>query len=80
MGSLDALSELAPALTRRPDSAREHGLTADKSVGEVVAGLQSGDLAGTVKQVAKDLSRSGDEAIRKDGLKTDVGANGSSSS
>ena len=64
------------------DSAREHGLTADKSVGEVVAGLQSGDLAGTVKQVAKDLLQSGDEAIRKDGLKTDVpmGANGSTSS
>jgi ElaB/YqjD/DUF883 family membrane-anchored ribosome-binding protein len=64
------------------DSAREHELTADKSVGEVVAGLQSGDLAGTVKQVAKDLLQSGDEAIRKDGLKTDVpmGANGSTSS
>jgi ElaB/YqjD/DUF883 family membrane-anchored ribosome-binding protein len=60
------------------DSAREHGLTADKTIGDVVEGLRSGDLAGTVKQVAQDVLKSGDEAFRKDGLKTDAPRSGSS--
>ena len=64
------------------DSAREHGLTADKSIGDVVEGLKSGDLAGTVKQVAQDVLKLSDEAFRKDGLNTDAsnGGNGSANS
>jgi ElaB/YqjD/DUF883 family membrane-anchored ribosome-binding protein len=64
------------------DSARAHGLTADKSIGDVVEELRSGDLAGAAKQVAQDVLKSGDEAFRKDGLKTDqpTSANGSPSS
>jgi ElaB/YqjD/DUF883 family membrane-anchored ribosome-binding protein len=64
------------------DSARAHGLTADKSIGDVVEELRSGDLAGAAKQVAQDVLKSGDEAFRKDGLKTDqpTNANGSPSS
>jgi hypothetical protein len=50
------------------DSAREHGLTADTSIGDLAEGLKSGDLAGTVKQVAQDVLKSGDEAFRKEGL------------
>jgi hypothetical protein len=53
------------------DSARAHGLTAEKFIGDVVEELRSGDLAGAVKHVAQDILKSGDEAFRKDGLKAD---------
>jgi ElaB/YqjD/DUF883 family membrane-anchored ribosome-binding protein len=53
------------------DSARAHGLTADKSLSDIVEDLKSGDLVGSVKNIAADVLRSGDEAIREDGLKAE---------
>ena len=49
------------------DSAQAQGLTSDKSVGEVVEGLKSGELAGSAKQVAQDVLQAGDAALRKQG-------------
>ena len=52
-------------------SASEHGLTSGKSAGSVVDAALSGDLAGNAKQVAQDVLRAGDEAVRKEGLGQD---------
>jgi hypothetical protein len=53
------------------DSARAHGLTGDKSVGDLVEGVKRGGLAESVKQVAKDVLQAGDEAARKEGMEQD---------
>ena len=50
------------------DSAHAHGLTADKSLSDIVEDLKSGDLVESMKNIAADVLRSGDEAVRKDGL------------
>lgn len=41
------------------DSASREGLTADKPIGEAVAALKSGELLGSVKQVAADVLEAG---------------------
>ena len=54
------------------DSARSgvhgQGLAGEKSAGQLVDAALSGDLAGNVKQLASDVLRAGDEAVRKEGL------------
>ena len=44
------------------------GLAGEKSAGRLVDAALSGDLAGNVKQLAGDVLRAGDEAVRKEGL------------
>ena len=44
------------------------GLAGEKSAGQLVDAALSGDLAGNVKQLAGDVLRAGDEAVRKEGL------------
>ena len=56
------------ALDAGRSSASEHGLTSGKSAGNLVDAALSGDLAGNAKQVAQDVLRAGDEAVRKEGL------------
>ena len=53
------------------DSADAHGLTAGKSIGDVVQGLKSGDLIGDVKQVAQETLEAG-----RDSAKTHLAADG----
>ncbi len=50
------------------DSTRAHGLTGDKTVGACVDETLSGDLVNTLKQVAQDVLKASDSALRKDGL------------
>ncbi len=50
------------------DGVQGQGLTGGKSPGQLVDAALSGDLAGSVKAVASDVLRTGDEAIRKEGL------------
>ena len=50
------------------DSTRAHGLTGDKTVGAFVDETLSGDLVDTLKQVAQDVLKASDSALRKDGL------------
>ncbi|WP_428394482.1 DUF3618 domain-containing protein [Lichenicoccus sp.] len=47
-------------------SAQAHGLTRGRSPGELVDAAMSGSLAEDARQVASDVLRSGDEAIRKE--------------
>ena len=56
------------ALDTGQDSAHAHGLTRDKTVGDLVKEARSGDLVGNVKQVAQDVLKAGDEAVRKTSL------------
>lgn len=56
------------ALDAAGDSARAHGLTGGKTVGDLADEVRSGDLADNVKQVAQDVLKAGDEAFRKEGL------------
>ena len=42
------------------ESAKEHGLTGGKSLTDLVKGVASGDLAGDIKGVAKDVLQAGD--------------------
>ena len=46
------------------ESAQSHGLAGGKSAGEITDAALSGDLAGNAKNVAQDVLRAGDEAIR----------------
>ena len=46
------------------DSAGAHGLTADKSVGDVVQAVRSGDLVGQVKQVAQETLQAGKDSAQ----------------
>ena len=46
------------------DSASREGLTADKPIGEAVAALKSGELVGSVKQVAADVLEAGKGAAK----------------
>ncbi len=46
------------------ESAQSHGLTGNKSAGELTNAALSGDLAGNAKNVAQDVLRAGDEAVR----------------
>lgn len=55
-------------LDKGRQSASEHGLTGERSVGTLVDAALSGDLAGDVKQVAQDVLRAGDDAVREQGL------------
>jgi ElaB/YqjD/DUF883 family membrane-anchored ribosome-binding protein len=52
------------ALDTARESASREGLTADKPIGEALAALKSGDLAGSVKQVAADALNAGKEAAK----------------
>jgi ElaB/YqjD/DUF883 family membrane-anchored ribosome-binding protein len=45
-------------------SAKDHGLSGDKSLTELVKGVTSGNLAENVKNVAQDVLQAGDEAAR----------------
>ena len=49
-------------------SASEHGLANQTSVGGLVDAALSGKLAGSAGEVARDALRAGDEAVRKEGL------------
>lgn len=46
------------------ESAEEHGLTADKTVGQLADAALSGELAGSAKDVVSDVLRTSDEAVR----------------
>ena len=46
------------------DSAGAHGLTSEKSVGDVVQGVRSGDLVGDVKQVAQEALQAGKDSAQ----------------
>jgi hypothetical protein len=46
------------------DSASREGLTTDKPIGEVVAALKSGEMIGSVKQVAADVLEAGKSAAK----------------
>lgn len=48
------------------DSADARGLTSDKSVGNVVKAVQSGDLIGDVKQVAREALQASKDSAQKD--------------
>jgi hypothetical protein len=48
-------------------SAKDHGLTGDKSVADVVKGIASGDLVEHVKHVAQDVLKTGDKSLRETG-------------
>ncbi len=50
------------------DGVHGQGLTGGKTPGQLVDAALSGELAGSVKSVASDVLRAGDEAIRKEGL------------
>ena len=50
------------------DSAQTHGLTSSQSPGELLDAAMSGDLAGDAKQVASEVLRAGDDAVRKNAL------------
>lgn len=52
------------ALGAVKDSAEAHGLTGDKPVGEMVADLKSGALAGAVKQVAGEAVSAGKDSVQ----------------
>ncbi len=53
---------------RARDGVHGQGLDGGKTPGQLVDAALSGDLAGSVKSVASDVLRAGDEAIRKEGL------------
>lgn len=48
------------------ESVKAQGLTEGKTPGNILDAALSGDLAGSAKQVAQDVLRTGDEAIRKE--------------
>lgn len=53
------------ALDAGRDSAGAHGLTGDKSVGAFVDEALSGNLSGSVKQVAQDVLKAADEGLQQ---------------
>lgn len=53
------------------DSAGAHGLTSDKSVGDVVQGLMSGDLVADVKQVAGETLQAGRDSAQTQFARSD---------
>lgn len=55
------------ALEAGRDSAQAHGMTSGKSLENLAEEARSGDLATSVKQVAQDVLKAGDDALRKDG-------------
>lgn len=60
-------------------SATAHGLTGDKSLSDIAAGIKSGDLSETAKQVANEAMQAADDALRAEGLgKAHAAADGSS--
>ena len=56
-------------------SAEEHGLTGNRSPGELVDAAMSGSLAEDARQVAGDVLHSGDAAIRKETTGREIGGN-----
>ena len=48
------------------ESVKAHGLTDGKTAGNILDAALTGDLASSAKQVAQDVLRTGDEAIRKE--------------
>jgi uncharacterized protein DUF3618 len=53
------------AMDTARDSAREHGLTSDRTVGEVARDAVSGDLAASAKQVAQDALKTAHQGLRE---------------
>ncbi len=51
------------AMDTARDTARDEGLTRDTSVGDLAKGVQSGDLASSVKQVAQDTLQAAGGAV-----------------
>lgn len=47
------------------DSAGAHGLTSDKSIGDIVQGVRSGDLVGEVKEAARETLQAGKDSAQK---------------
>ena len=73
-GAMDRGGEVAQqALEAGRDSARTLGLTGDKTVGNVVDEALSGDLAGSIKQTARDVMKAADEALQKSASKKTEG-------
>ena len=54
------------------ESARGHGLAGGKTPGQLVDAALSGELAGSASEIAKDVLRTGDEAIRKEVSQVDL--------
>ena len=52
-------------------SAKEHGVTGEQSLTELVKGVASGGLAENVKSVAQDVLKAGDEVVRNQTAKDD---------
>jgi hypothetical protein len=50
------------------ESAGQHGLSGAMSLEGIVEAAKSGDLAGNAAQVAQDVLKAADEAVRKEGL------------
>ena len=66
---MERSSRVVQAVTdKAKEGVQGQGLAGDKSPGQLVDAALSGDLAGSVKQVASDVLRTGDEAVRKEGL------------
>ncbi len=55
-------------LDKGRDSAEAQGLTGGKSAGQLVDAAMSGELAGSIKQVATDALQAGDVTVRKETL------------
>lgn len=52
------------------ESAQEHGLAGGKTPGQLVDAALSGGLAGSASEVARDVLRTGEEAVRKEVAQT----------
>ena len=68
-GAVDQGGHVAQAvLDKGREGAEAHGLTGDKSPGDLLNAALSGDLASDAKQIASDVLRAGDEVVRKETL------------
>jgi len=54
------------ALDTARESASREGLTAEKPIGETLAALKSGELVGSVKQIAADALEAGKGAVTRE--------------
>ena len=62
-------SRIVQAVTESAKSGvHGQGLAGEKSPGQLVDAALGGDLAGSLKKVASDVLRAGEEAVRKEGL------------
>ena len=50
------------------DSMQAHGLTGQKTIGDLTDEVLSGDLVGNMKQIAQDILQAGETAVRTEGL------------